>query len=271
MKRVSVFAMLGAIIAVALVGTLGMPVLSGGKSAPVVQAQNQPYLAIDADLTNGNRPCDPIDDEATAGGIGAQHTVGVCLVDHAAAEDPIPTFVVDISYDETKYEGVEESGGEPYFLDVNPDANDGSGSDKLGTDWTCDPIPGLSIPPSMGPPAHIECWTIQGTKALTADPGLIATLTFTVVGLGDDVLTFDSTSEIYASYCNENMPCPGATIHAAGAPVEGPDSSNGNGKGNVNGDGNGNGGRVAVIAVGAIAGALVLGTALWYARRRWLT
>lgn len=86
MKRLTMMAVPGAVIAIAVASSLVALALSWGKGEPVVQAATGPRLAIDADISNGNRPCNPIDAEVTVG-IGWQHTVGVCLVNNPGAND----------------------------------------------------------------------------------------------------------------------------------------------------------------------------------------
>jgi hypothetical protein len=222
MKRLLTMMVPGAVIAVAVGGSLVALALSWGRGESVVQAEAGIYLAIDADIGNGNRPCDPIDPEATVG-VGWEHTVGLCLVNNPGASNPaaaIDALELEIIYDSGLNAGVVDAGMSPDYLDANPDANDGSGSTKLGTGWTCDPVPGVTTPPTMGPPAYIICSTLVGTRELTAEPGLLATLTFDVVGQGDDVLSFSDGSNVYGDNCPPvgGLTCPGATIHKVSTP-----------------------------------------------------
>ena len=108
-------------------------------------------LRIDADITNGARPCDPIDDTATVS-VGSKDKVGVCIKDYMP--NSIEAFELHIRYSgdpnatpPTTVNNAQTLTGPAPMLDLNPDANDGSGSDKLGTGWDCSGSPPLGDDP----------------------------------------------------------------------------------------------------------------------------
>jgi uncharacterized repeat protein (TIGR01451 family) len=181
------------------------------RDTDVTHAQ-VPYFALDAVEDTGW--CDTIDDTASVF-AGAPHQVAICAVDHTSPY-PGAGFNVDVSYDDSLNSGPELDDPTVYLND-NPDFNDcesagGDAGSCMGSGWTCDPSPGLSTPPQMGPPAHINCWTLTGTATLTDDPGLVAVMSFNSIAAGTDSLTFDGTTEIETLYCGTDTTCPGATI-----------------------------------------------------------
>ncbi len=218
MAKRPLFLALIAIATVAVVVPMTVFGLPYGASNPDAFAHlytapngNQTHLHIDADATNGVRPCDPIDSEATVA-MGETHQVGVCIETYEP--NSVGTFELHIRYTgnpdaeppttlnsaETVPCGAalgEAAMQDTACLDANPDANDGAGTDMLGTGWDCTSF-GLLYPQGENPltpgvaDAVIVCHSNLASpdQELTADPGLLATITFTVNSAGDDVIDF---------------------------------------------------------------------------------
>ena len=98
---------------------------------------NTTHLHIDADITNGARPCDPVDDTATVA-VGAKHKVGVCIEDYVP--NSIDAFELYIRYTgdpdarpPTTLNFAQTLTGPAPMLNLNPDANDGD--DPTGLSW----------------------------------------------------------------------------------------------------------------------------------------
>ena len=144
--------------------------------------------------------------------MGDTHQVGVCIETYEP--NSIGTFELHIRYTgdpdadpPTTLNSAETipcgaTDGETALddsacLDANPDANDGAGTDKLGTGWDCTSL-GLQLPLGEDPrrrawPTRSLCATanlVSPDQELTADPGLLATITFTANSAGDDVIDF---------------------------------------------------------------------------------
>jgi hypothetical protein len=209
-----------------------------------VSADAATRLAIDADITNGNRPCDPIDAEATVA-VGTVHKVGVCIEDYVP--NSVNNFELHIRYTgdpnaspPTTLNLATEVADVAPALDDNPDANDGSGPDKLGTGWDCTGL-GVKFPEGDDPATpnvadtFIVCNAALASpdQELAVNPGLLATVEFTAQRAGDDVIDFgpiDATNAntVFrprpgkgAARCGTNVPadkvdCIGATIHKGG-------------------------------------------------------
>jgi len=167
------------------------------------------HLEIDANPTNGTRPCDPIDTSATVA-VGSPHTVAVCLDDYTAND--LEAFVLSINNEQDLNfapdpQGSEEpkNGGSGAdcatvgCLDDNPDANDGDspGGLKLGSNWACTGL-GFVRPRSEVLPISLVCNANIETpdRDLAVDPGLLATITFNALAVGVDTLTFASDTTI---------------------------------------------------------------------------
>ena len=235
------------------------------------QSLNQTHLHIDANPNNGSRPCewtvdtngdtvkDNLDEEALVGYIAPPaaprtHTVAVCLETYAPNSvnnfelhirytgDPSPTTPPPTTINTAP---TVDCAGTP-CLDANPDANDGDdpAGFKLGDSWDCS---GFGIAPPVGndpttphvADAFIFCYAdlVDPDQDLTADPGLLATISFNVTGTGDDVIDFgpiDTTNKnivfdprlvdpgppvvLGAARCGTRVPadlvgCFGAVIH----------------------------------------------------------
>jgi len=191
---------------------------------------NTTHLHIDADITNGSRPCDPVDDTATVA-VGAAHKVGVCIEDYVP--NSIGSFELYIRYtgdpDATPPTTINiaptldcgSGTGDPGCLNANPNANDGDDPTgfKLGGGWACgcfglpvcfpkgdDPrTPGLAD-------ALIVCYGAplnNPDQDLTANPGLLATIEFTASKAGTDTIDF---GPIEANATSVLSPRPGGGV-----------------------------------------------------------
>ena len=210
---------------------------------------NTLHLHIDADTTNGTRPCDPIDATATVV-VGAVHKVGVCLEDYPP--NSVEAFELFISSNDSLNfapdpQGIEDQNGEGGLdhwncsdwmdndgdtkidladeecigattatsLDDNPDANDGDDPTgfKLGGGWDCTGIR-LAPPRSEVLPIHLVCFADfwNPDKDLSANPGLLATVEFTAMNQGTDIIDF---RPIYTAV---GYPLPGGELARCGTP-----------------------------------------------------
>jgi len=263
---------LGAVVGVAAAVALAMLGLSYGTSNPEafahVPTPTPTYLRIDADVTNGARPCDPIDAAATVA-VGAAHKVGVCIGNYEPnsievfelhirySGDPDATPPTTLNVAPTKLVGGHCPAGDPYCLNVNPDANDGDdpAGYKLGAYWNCTastmarPLGEDPSTPGVAD-ARIICNVDLSTpdKDLAADPGLLVTIEFTATSPGADTIDFGpidnsnwtsvgypvpgyGDNNLVVAYCSPQWPeyqmgCFGATITKVCA-----DRQIGNGKG----------------------------------------
>ena len=115
---------------------------------------NQTHLHIDADITNGTRPCSPIDASATVA-VGATHKVGVCIEHYVP--NSVNNFELHIRYtgdpndnnppllniapdpqgsEEPTWGGTGPYCGATGCVDDNPDANDsGRPAGEAGGGW----------------------------------------------------------------------------------------------------------------------------------------
>jgi hypothetical protein len=135
-----VIALAAGVVAVALLAVFGLPYGGSHREAFAHFYEfpgngNTTHLHIDADITNGTRPCDPIDATATVT-VGSVHKVGVCLETYVP--NSVQSFELHIRYtgdpDATPpttlntaatvpYVG-KKCGTDPACLDANPDGND---------------------------------------------------------------------------------------------------------------------------------------------------
>jgi hypothetical protein len=190
---------------------------------------NTTHLHIDADITNGARPCDPIDDTATVA-VGAAHKVGVCIEDYVP--NSIDAFELYIRYTgnpdatpSTTLNVAQTLTGPAPMLDLNPDANDGDDPTafKLGGGWDCS---GLGVVPPVGEntntvgvaDAFIACNAdlVNHDRDLSASPGLLATIEFTASKAGTDTIDF---GPIDANMTNVQNPRPGGGVARCGTMV----------------------------------------------------
>jgi hypothetical protein len=252
---------LAVLAAAVLLAAFGLPY---GKSHPKAFAHvytfpgngNYTHLHIDADISNGGRPCDPIDATATVT-VGSKHKVGVCLEDYvpnSVAEfelhiryngdpDAVPPTTINSSPTELPPPVWDPGdpladppipGGwvwscpvaDPHCLDVNPDANDGNDPTgfKLGGGWDCS-VFGIAPPVGEDPQtphvadAFMACWAdlANPDQDLSANPGLLATIEFTATNAGVDTIDF---GPIDATNANQvQSPRPGAGVARCGTAV----------------------------------------------------
>jgi len=197
------------------------------------------HLHIDAIPDNGTRPCVPIDDEATVA-VDNPHEVAVCLEDYTAhgvaGFDLFMTNTQNLNFapDPQGAEELANGGAGPdctadKCVNDNPDINDGNDDVtglKLGSNWDC--TGGGNVRPrSETLPIRVTCLedTISPDHDLTANPGLLATISFDAVGTGNDVVSFTPLALIVPSdvtgarqgSCgdvpDDLIGCFGATIH----------------------------------------------------------
>ena len=180
------------------------------------------HLEIDADATNGDGPCNPVDATAEVGGM---HKVAVCLTSSSVS----PTaFNVEVHYDSNlNLCTVRNLGGMAF--DDNPDANLGTTSwttPNLGTGCdcasgteappTCDSPPGEGVTPAPGEKtAYISC--VCSTATLPVGAGVsspLAVVTFNALGVtGTDNLAF-GVGAVYGA-AGLILRCPGASCIGA--------------------------------------------------------
>ncbi len=173
-------------------------------------------LSIDADPLNGTRPCSPIDTAATVP-LNATHTVAVCLSHYLNWGSP-QAFDARVQYGtlETAPE-VRDAGA---ALRDNPDANNTAGPTGIGRKgWDCGVdravYPKGDDPLTPERDAFIFCYNQAATGVLTAEPGLLATITLHSGALsGVETLSFLLSSNIYGINCltTGEFACEGATI-----------------------------------------------------------
>jgi len=194
------------------------------------------HLAMDADPHNGTRPCDPVDASATAA-VGSTYTVALCLGGYTAND--LEAFVLSINNDQALSFAPDPQGSEEpqnggsgpdceKCLDDNPDANDGDDPTgfKLGSGWDCTGL-GFVRPRSEVLPINLLCNAdiVSPDKDLSANPGLLATVTFRADSAGVDTLTFASDTTIghataqdgsCGDVASDVIVCSGATINIGG-------------------------------------------------------
>jgi hypothetical protein len=246
-----VIALAGGLVAAALLAVFGLP-YGGSHRAAFAHVYTFPgngntaHLHIDADITNGTRPCDPIDTE-TSVVVGSAHKVGVCIENYDTSGEPktgtctktdhsgcgtgsIESFELHIRYsgdpDATPPTTINvateiaDPGYPDPLVDNNPDGNDGDDATgfKLGGGWKCDC---LGIPegfPKGDDPrtpgvadALIICYlnVTAPDKDLDADPGLLATVEFTATKAGTDTIDFGPIDESNKNSVGKPLPAGG--------------------------------------------------------------
>jgi hypothetical protein len=193
-------------VAAVVLAVLGLPYSKGNPEA-FAHVYTHPitgqtmHLHIDADVTNGNRPCDPIDDTATVG-LGTTHQVALCLDDYVPND--VQSFQIRLTNNDALNFAPDPQGSEEpknggsgpdcgTCVDDNPDANDGDSPAglKLGSGWDCTGL-GFVLPRSETLPIEIVCSAnIEAPDIdLSADPGLLATITFRADAAGVDNISF---------------------------------------------------------------------------------
>lgn len=193
-------------------------------------------FSIDADPSNGTRPCSPVD-SARVVNPGQTYTVGLCIENQPEAPQ---AFSLRVIYDGNLNTAPEVADVSP-ALDDNPDANDGDGGvagDKLGTGWNCTGF-GIQFPKGNDPftpefDTLINCNAniVAPDADLTITPGLLATIAFqassTNVGVealayGQDTAVAGAIEEIGScGIAPPVIPCLGATIFKGVTPTPAP-------------------------------------------------
>ncbi len=203
-------------------------IFNGERSGGDVAAQSTLQLSIDANITNGSRACDPIDNVSVVSS-DAVHKVGVCI------ENYVPNSINNFEF-HIRYTGNPSTNVPPRLniateipggnLDGNPDANDGNDPTgfKLGGGWDCT---GFGLAPPVGDDpstpdvadAKIVCFAnlVSPDQDLAANPGLIATIEFTAVGTGIDIIDFGPNDVTNAN--NVQSPRPGGGVARCGTSV----------------------------------------------------
>jgi hypothetical protein len=218
-------------------------VFNGERLGGDVSAQSTLQLRIDANITNG-RPCNPIDDVAVVS-LGAVHKVGVCIENYVPNSinnvelhirytgNPNATPPTTLNTAATKpYGGSPKScpGGDVGCLNANPDANDGNDDVNgltLGDGWDCT---GMKLAPPKGEDpstpgvadAFIVCYAdlSDPDQDLAANPGLLATIEFTVSGTGIDTIDFGNIDDANANSIFSPRPGGGVARCGTGVPAE---------------------------------------------------
>jgi hypothetical protein len=180
-------------------------------------AQDTAKLALDMDTTNGNGPCDPIDDTRSVN-VGDTYEIAVCLTDAPAAP---ASFGIEVFYDNTLDQCVPvDCAGNVKCVDGNPDANAGTTSwttPDLGPDCDCS-IGGL-LPPQCdrnpdgtGPgkgDAFIDCDCLN--PPLPAGEGVTAPVVmikYEATEKGTGTFSF-GTVALYTELGDNILRCPG--------------------------------------------------------------
>jgi hypothetical protein len=213
--------------AFALITTSASPESLGLARAQESPSQQPAFsLAIDADIENGNGPCDPVDSQVAVP-EGATHRVAVCI---ANQPEPPRSFRFIALYDGEPNRAPDATDVALDALDANPDANAGDTSfstPDLGTGWNCT---GFGVMPPTGDmsqteeyDANIACMVdIRNQVATLTESGPLAIITFEAVGTGTDQIEFGPETEVggeggLIAYCGpdteETIPCRGATIY----------------------------------------------------------
>jgi hypothetical protein len=222
----------------ALIMAAGVVLMWAGEEG--AQAQDAGYaLALDANPSNGDGPCSPVD-ESLSVDVGAAFDVAICVID---PPEPVSGFNVEIEYDGALLT-LPPVPRAPRDLDANPDANLGATTfppTYLGDRWDCT---GLSVsPPTVDIPettgifdARLAC-----TEDLGPDPDLrltstgpLAVIHVQATAAGASRMEFRPTTEIgfnpdikHLGQCvnakkADLIPCRGAVIYVGvgeGTPV----------------------------------------------------
>jgi hypothetical protein len=229
MARRPMFLALVAAATVAIVVPITVFGFPAGRSDPESFAHvytfptngNQTHLHIDADPTNGTRPCDPIDTTRTVQ-VGDTYDVGLCLESYAPEE--VKAFKLRVYYDDINEAATidcldGDTDADPHCLDANPNANDGDDDVTgltLGSNWDCS---GFGYLPPLGEDPATPCEDEYGRPIypcldaviacnysplnpdldLAANPGLLGTVEFTATGVGTESLTWGDDTEVGGS------------------------------------------------------------------------
>jgi uncharacterized surface anchored protein len=185
-------------------------------------------LEIDADITNGSGPCDPVD-SVTAVDVGEDYRAAICV---SGLTQPLAAFQLDVKYDDTLSVVPEIACPAGDCLDDNPDANAGSTTwgGGLGSGWDCN-IMDLVEPrgdrdwqtgPGHGD-AQLACWTLQGPYAIgdNESSGVLGLVQFIAIGTGSNGLTLSNVEmgNAMAAEMGSCNPSLGIPITCGGAVV----------------------------------------------------
>jgi hypothetical protein len=203
---------LTSLLLVAVIAALSAALLWQAAGRPGSAGAPEPTLAIDADPANGMRPCSPVDASRTGAPTSGQYTVAICVVNNVGGMD---AFEARVTW--TGPASAPEVANMAPALDDNPDANQGAGPNGLGTMWDCTGF-GFDFPTGGASSASIVCNdTTFGTNSLlTADPGLLATITMTASGGGTTTFSvLESSNFNQGPPISDNVLCSVATCVGA--------------------------------------------------------
>jgi len=212
MRRLAVLAALTAFGATAF--ATGFFGTSTRPWAPPAAAAGLPYMAIDADPTNGTRPCSPIDATRTGAPTNGTYKVAICLVGAAATPEVFAAYVTwtgDVAV------AVEVPNADEGLAD-NPDFNESAPPFGFGPGWLCNAPLGepvgngyyqdtAQIVCSDRAPVHVD--------SLAANPGLLAMLTMRTTGPGTETFALHVASAVYTGTSERSCAdilCPGASV-----------------------------------------------------------
>jgi hypothetical protein len=217
--------LLAGVAALALGMALGL-----SARAPAVEAGITTTLFIDANGSTGG-DCNPANNTATVANPST-HTIQICLAGNTSG-NAVDGTDIKILYDNTLNAGV-GLGGSGVTCDGtvgtgcvndNPNLNESA----LGTGWACDAFgttqPIADTTDLTGGDTSLQCFTLGST---TLQNGLIATVTFNVIGNGTDIMSFSSATGVSigggvvdCAPATSDLNCVGATITkgTGGTPV----------------------------------------------------
>jgi hypothetical protein len=204
---------LTSLLLVAVIAALSAALLWQAAGRPGSAGAPEPTLAIDADPANGMRPCSPVDASRTGAPTSGQYTVAICLINSDGAPDAFDALV---NWTGGVASAPEIANAAP-ALDDNPDANQGPGPNSLGTMWDCTGF-GLLFPSGGASSARLVCndTTFGSNSLLTANPGLLGTITLDASGAGTTTFSFDDMSNVNSpagtNYTCDATACVGATV-----------------------------------------------------------
>jgi len=203
-RRVSLLALSLAAVSAIL---LAVSISRSAGNANAQGEESQASVALDMDVTNGDGPCNPVDDSYSVG-VGQTYEVAVCLLDASQAPAELQ---FDLIYNDDLNRCVPQECTSEICVDSNPDANSGAttwGDTSLGPNWDCHYM-GESPPTCDSDPAQGEghglasllCLTLDEQPSLRVGDGVaspIALVTFEATTPGEDTLTLND-AELYSS------------------------------------------------------------------------
>jgi len=217
MESTDAASLLVLLIAVSLPSALELSLVSPDR-APVAGAAG-PYMAIDADPTNGTRPCSPIDATRTGAPTNGTYQVAICITGVASTPEVFEARVIWTGGVATAIEIPDSDAGRS----DNPDFNDSAPPFGFGTVWRCNGVNPSPVGDDSGSDtaAHIQCESRSPThiNTLTADPGLLALITMKGNAAGTETFTFDNYAGIGYRLTNDPVFTCGAPVLCLGASV----------------------------------------------------